>query len=165
MDDQRGSQVVSAPEEKPEKEVIPPWWRRLLQWRTLAALLIVIGLGIIALYGLRAFRAYREFQYIHAQGLDRGAARIEAIRPWMTVRYIGVAYAVPEEYIFARLNIPYNRRNVNETLRRLNAEYNMGVSPNGDYPRIIDLVEQAIRDYRANPAPTGVDQVRSWMTI
>jgi hypothetical protein len=136
-----------------------------LEWRTLAALLIVIGLGVIALYGFRAFRAYREFQYIHLQGLDRGTAGIEAIRPWMTVRYIGVAYAVPEEYIYAQLNIPYNRRNVNETLRRLNAEYNLGVTPGTNSLRIVDLVEQAIRDYRANPVPTGLDQVRPWMTI
>ena len=55
----------------------------------------------------------------------------------MTVRYVGVAYAVPVEFIFAQLNIPYNRRNVNETLKRLNDEYTMGISPTGNYPLLL----------------------------
>lgn len=140
-------------------------WRRLLQWRTFAIFLIIVGLVIVSLYGLRSLRSYHEFQYIRANGLDRGTARIEAIRGWMTVRYVGVAYAVPEEYIFAQLEIPYNRRNSNEILGRLNDEYQMGESPNGDYPQIIDRVAQAIEDYRANPLPTGLREIRPWMTI
>jgi hypothetical protein len=138
---------------------------RFLNWRTLAILLIVAGAVIISLYGLRSVRAYREFQYIRAEGLDRGTARIEAIRSWMTVRYIAVAYAVPEEFIFAQLEIPYNRRNNHATLGELNDEYGMGLSPNGTYPQIIDRVAQAIRDYRANPVPTGLRDIRPWMTI
>ena len=137
----------------------------LLQWRTLAIFLIVVGAVIITLYGLRSLRSYREFQYIRAEGLDRGAARIEAIRSWMTVRYVGVAYAVPEEFIFAQLEIPYNRRSSNATLGELNDEYGMGLSPNSTYPQIIDRVAQAIRDYRANPVPTGLRDIRPWMTI
>ena len=38
---------------------------------------------------------------------------------------------VPEEYIFAQLEIPYNRRNSHETLGRLNEEYTMGQSAKG----------------------------------
>lgn len=142
-----------------------PWWARLLQWYTLALLLILVGVGIMALYGLRSARAYREFQSLRAQELDLGVARLDAIRAWMTVRYVAVAYAVPEEYIFAQLDVPYNRRNSNATLRRLNEEYAMGVSPTGDYPAIIDRVAQAIRDYRADPAPPGLHTLRPWMTI
>jgi hypothetical protein len=148
-----------------ERQQKNPWWRSLVQWRTLAILLIIIGLVIISLYGLRSIRSYREFQYIRAEGLDRGAARLDAIRSWMTVRYVGVAYAVPEEYIFAQLEIPYNRRNSHETLGALNDEYEMGKSPRGEYPEIIDRVIQAIRDYRANPVPTGLREIRPWMTL
>src|SRR4051812_48436222 len=115
MDDQQTSRRV--PEQTEPQITVTMPGQRALPWRKLAALLIVVGLGVIALYGLRSFRAYREFQYIRAEGLDRGAARVEAIRPWMTVRYVGVAYAVPVEFIFAQLDIPYNRRNVNETLK------------------------------------------------
>lgn len=143
----------------------PTGWRRLFQGQSLAVLLIVVGVVIVALYGLRSFRSFREFQYIRAEGLDRGTARIDAIRPWMTVRYVGVAYAVPEEYIFAQLEIPYNRRNSNETLGRLNEEYDMGQSSIGLYPQIVDRVAQAILDYRANPVPTGLRELRPWMTL
>lgn len=142
-----------------------PWWRRLAQWQIVALLLILIGVALMALYSLRSVRSYREFQYIRAEGLDRGTARVEAIRPWMTVRYVAVAYAVPEEYIFAELEIPYNRRNRNETLGRLNEEYAMGQSTLAPYPQIIDRVAQAIRDYRANPVPTGLRELRPWMTL
>ena len=56
-------------------------WRRLLQWRTLAILLIVVGLAVIALYGLRSFRAYREFQYIPSQGLDAALPMLRRFAP------------------------------------------------------------------------------------
>lgn len=126
---------------------------------------MVLGMALTVRYGIRALRSYREFEYMRAAGLDRGTASLEAIRPWMTVRYVGVAYAVPEEYIFAQLEIPYNRRNSQETLGQLNREYEMGLSPDGDYPQIIDRVAQAIRDYRADPVPTGLRDIRPWMTI
>jgi hypothetical protein len=71
---------------------------------------------------------------------------------------------VPEEYIFAQLEVPYNRRNSNETLGQLNDDYKMGISPNG-HPQIIERVAQAIRDYRANPVPTGLREIRPWMTL
>ena len=158
MDEQESTQQTNPGGHRPK-------WHGLLQWRTLAILLIVVGLVIISLYGLRSLRSYREFQYIRAEGLDRGTARIDAIRSWMTVRYVGVAYAVPEEYIFAQLEIPYNRRNSHATLGELNDEYEMGKSPNGEYPQIIDRVAQAISDYRANPVPTGLREIRPWMTL
>ncbi len=142
-----------------------PLWNSFFQWRTLAIFLIIVGAVLVSLFTLRSIRSFREFQYIRSEGLDRGTARIEAMRGWMTVRYVGVAYAVPEEYIFAQLEIPYNRRNSNEILGRLNEEYGLGQSPNGDYPLIIDRVAQAILDYRADPVPTGLRELRPWMTI
>ena len=140
-------------------------WNNFFQWRTFAIFLIIVGAVLVLLFGLRSIRSFREVQYIRAEGLDRGTARIEAIRGWMTIRYVGVAYAVPEEYIFAQLEIPYNRRNSNEILGRLNEEYGLGQSLNGDYPLIIDRVAQAILDYRADPVPTGLRELRPWMTI
>lgn len=153
---------MSSQEPKPPTKTIR---KRLWQWRTLALLLIVVGLVMSILYGVRAQRSFREFQYMRATGLDRGTARVDAIRPWMTVRYVAVAYAVPEEFIFAELEIAYNRRNSNEVVRRLNDEYQLGQSPNGDYPLIIDRVAQAILDYRADPIATGLREIRPWMTI
>jgi hypothetical protein len=78
---------------------------------------------------------------------------------------VSVAYAVPEEYIFAQLAIPFNRRNSNDTLRRLNRMYGLGKSSQGDYPAITDNVAQAILDYRANPVATGLEDLRPWMSL
>lgn len=148
-----------------DNQPLQQFFNSFLKWRTLAVLLIVVGLAIMLIFGARALRTYREIQYIQAQGLDRGTASVEAIRPWMTIRYVAVAYAVPEEYIFAQLEIPYNRRNSNEILGRLNDEVGLGMSPNGDYPLVVDRVAQAILDYRANPVPTGLREIRPWMTL
>jgi hypothetical protein len=141
------------------------FFNRFFKWHTLALLLIVVGLAITLLFGTRALHAYREIQYIRAEGLDRGDASVTAIRPWMTIRYVAVAYAVPEEYIFAHLAIPYNRRNSNAILGRLNDAYALGTSPNGDYPLVVDRVAQAILAYRADPVATGLREIRPWMTL
>ena len=37
--------------------------------------------------------------------------------------------------------------------------------PKGEYPEIIDRVAQAITDYRADPVPTGLREIRPWMTL
>jgi hypothetical protein len=136
----------------------------LLNRKVLAALFIVIGLALIFFFGSRAFRAYRELQYIREQGLDRGVASVEAIRGWMPIRYVSVAYAVPEEYIFDYLGIPFTERSSNDTLGHLNRVYRFGDSGPGE-PAIVDRVAEAILAYRENPVATGLDDIRPWMTI
>lgn len=139
--------------------------KRLLTRRTLAVLLIVIGVVVTTIYGIRSVRSYRQLQYIQAQGLDDGTASVEAIQPWMTIRYIGVAYAVPEEYIYAELDIPFERRNRDHTLGQLNQEYRLGRPVEGETPAIIQRVQAAILAYRENPVATGLDDIRPWMTV
>jgi hypothetical protein len=139
--------------------------RRIFNRYTLALLLIALGVVLVFVFGRRSLRAYQELRYIREQGLDRGTARVTAIQPWMPIRYVAVAYAVPEEYLFAELDIPYNRRNVNDTLGHLNREYDFGPpSPDGRLV-ILDRVAAAIESYRANPVATGLDDVRPWMTL
>ncbi|MEI7770470.1 MAG: hypothetical protein WCI67_10800 [Chloroflexales bacterium] len=137
-----------------------PLWRR-------AALivLIVVGVGMTIFFGARAVRSFRDLQYIREQGLDRGTASVDAIRGWMTIRFIAVAYAVPEEYLYSELAIPFERRNANSPLGRLNTDYKLGDSPNGSYPAIIDKAQAAITAYRANPVVTGLRDVRPWMSV
>ena len=127
--------------------------------------LVVIGLVVVVFFGIRAVRSFRTLQYIQEQGLDRGAASVEAIRPWMTIRYVSVAYGVPQEYMFAELEIPFNQRNSDDTLAQLNRAYAWGQSGQGQYPAIIDKVAAAILAYQANPVATGLEDVRPWMTI
>jgi hypothetical protein len=133
--------------------------------RVLATIIIVIGVGLIFVFGARSIRSYRHLQYIREQGLDRGQAEVSAIQPWMTIRYVSVAYGVPEEYIFARLDIPFDRRSSNDYLGRLNQVFQLGRSAQGDYPAIIDAVAEAILAYRADPVATGLADIRPWMTL
>src|SRR6185503_9041833 len=116
--------------------------------KVLAALFIAIGLAITIFFGLRAIQSYRQLQYIREQGLNRGVASIDAIRGWMTFRYVSVAYAVPEEYIFDQLDIPYTDRNSNDTLGHLNKVYQFERPTKGEEPDIVAKVAQAILAYR-----------------
>jgi hypothetical protein len=131
----------------------------------LVLVLVVLGFGLIWHFGTRSYRSFRELNYIHAEGLDRGTASLDAIRPWMTIRFVAVAYAVPEEYLYAKLNIPFDRRNANKPLGPINDDNKLGQSPHGPYPAIIDKVRDAITAYRANPVATGLRDVRPWMSV
>ena len=131
----------------------------------LVLVLVLLGVGLIWHFGTRSYRSFRELNYIHAEGLDRGTASVDAIRPWMTIRFVAVAYAVPEEYLYAQLGIPFDRRNANEPLGPLNDDYKLGQSPNGRDPAIIDKIKAAITAYRANPVATGLRDVRPWMSV
>jgi hypothetical protein len=126
---------------------------------------IAIGLAIAGFFGIRTVTSARQFQYIRQQGLDRGTASVDAIRPWMTVRFIAVAYAVPEEYIYSALEIPFDRRRPDNSLGEINKEFQMGNSPNSNELVIIDKAKAAITAYRKNPVATGLHDVRPWMSI
>jgi hypothetical protein len=126
---------------------------------------IVIGLAIAGFFGVRSVRSFHELQYIRQQGLDRGTASVDAIRPWMTIRFIAVAYAVPEEYLYSVLGIPFERRNADQSLGELNRIYKLGLVPNSTEFVIIDKAKAAITEYRANPVATGLHDVRPWMSI
>ena len=133
--------------------------------RLLAIALIALGLAITAFFGVRSMRSFHEIQYIRQQGLDRGTASVDAIRPWMTIRFIAVAYAVPEEYLYSVLGIPFERRNADRALGELNKDYRLGLTPNGAELVIIDRAKAAITEYRKNPVATGLRDVRPWMSI
>lgn len=146
--------------------------RRFLNRRNvIGGVLIGVGLVLTVVYGVRSVQSYRQVQYAREQGLDDGTAGVEAIRPWMTMQYVSVAYGVPIEYLFAELDIPVERRNVNETVGEINRIYDFGVSVGEgttDAPPelpIEPLMREAIEAYQANPVATGLRDVRPWMTI
>jgi hypothetical protein len=126
---------------------------------------IAIGLALVGFFGIRTVTSARQLQYIRQQGLDRGSASIDAIRPWMTVRFIAVAYAVPEEYIYSALEIPFDRRRPDNSLGEINREFQMGNSPTDNELVIIAKTKAALTAYRANPVATGLRDVRLWMSI
>ncbi len=79
--------------------------------RTLISIVVIaLGLAIAVFFGLRSVSSVRQLRYIREQGLDRGTASVDAIRGWMNIRFVAVAYAVPEEYVYAQLNIPFDQR-------------------------------------------------------
>jgi hypothetical protein len=125
---------------------------------------IALGLAIAAFFGIRTITSARQLRYIHQQGLDRGIASVDAIRPWMTVRFIAVAYAVPEEYISSALEIPFEQRRPDTSLGELNKQLQLGQSPDNELA-IIAKAKTAINAYRANPVATGLRDVRPWMSI
>lgn len=137
-----------------------------------AVILIIIGLFAVVRYGIGTFYAFREMQYARQNNFDEGNLDPSLLRPWMNMQYIAVAYAVPQEYLFAELSIPFERRNSRISLDDLNEMFNFGRASTDErdgrpYPLIMDKLTKAIEDYRANPVPTGLegDGVRPWMSI
>ncbi|MCA9963967.1 MAG: hypothetical protein KC423_06985 [Anaerolineales bacterium] len=135
----------------------------LTKWLTFGFL--ALGVLLILIFGVRSFRSFKQMRYVRAEGLDRGDASVDAIRGWMTLDYVAVAYAVPEEYLLNYLGIPFEQRNGHETLRDLNRIYDLGLSADRQDQRVIEAVAEAIEAYRANPVVTGLDDIRPWMTI
>ena len=133
--------------------------------RLLAIAAIVLGLGVAGFFGVRSMQSFRQLQYIRQQGLDRGTASVDAVRPWMTIRFIAVAYAVPEEYLYSALAIPFDRRNADQSLGELNRIYQLGQVPNSTELAIVDKARAAITEYRKNPVVTGLRDVRPWMSV
>jgi hypothetical protein len=140
----------------------PPTGRR----RTLLALvLIAAGLLIAGFFAARAVRSFRTLQYIRQQGLDQGTASVDAIRPWMTIRFVAVAYAVPEEYMYSALSIPFERRSRDQSLGELNRIYELGHVPGGTELVSVQRAREAVTAYRENPVATGLRDVRPWMSV
>ena len=116
--------------------------------------LIVLGVLIVAFFGVRAVHAYR---HIRDGGFGPGGRRpppasetdVELIRDWMTMSYISKAYGVPDRMLFKELQIP-DKGNGEKSLKELNDAY---------YPDqtgfVLEQVKQAITDHRPPVRPTA----------
>lgn len=159
-----------APNQPAPRPATPSPKRRLAFWRNprfWAILLLLAGLVIMVRYGQRTLRSYREFTYAREQGLLDGSASVEAIRPWMTVRYIAVAYAVPEEYIYDQLGIPFTDRpgprgnSIFDLARKLVPDKD----PREGDDQVMARLQTIILAYRENPVAPGLRDIRPWMSI
>lgn len=126
---------------------------------------MAVGLGLIAFFGTRAYAAWNRFEYIREAGLDTGRASVDAIRPWMTIRFVAVAYAVPEEYLHSALDIPFVERKNDTTLGELNRIFNRGFAEDGQELAVVATIRATIEAYRAYPVVTGLRDVRAWMSV
>jgi len=144
-------------------------------WRFLPVAVILIGLIVTLLFGVRSVRSFRQLQYIQQQGLDRGAASVDAIQPWMTIRFIAVAYAVPEEYLYSALDVAFDRRNADRPIGRIQPDRPTptdGPPPTPIPPPIPDFgteivarAKAAVLAYQTDPVATGLPEVRGWMSL
>ena len=87
--------------------------------------LIIIGLMIVAFFGLRTARAFRQF-HGHRPPPPFDGQHIETdvtlIRDWMTVPFIGRMYHVPPPILFKALDIP-EEGNQDRSIKQLNEKY------------------------------------------
>lgn len=115
--------------------------RSPLSQHTFAIALVLVGLLLVGMFGLRAFRS---FAGIRQRGLGAGPAGVEQIRGWMTLPYVADLYDMPVEEIFAELGIA-QAGNEQLSLEQLSAQY--GIRPG----KMIRAIEAVAR--RHQPAP------------
>ncbi|HEX5838198.1 MAG TPA: hypothetical protein VFY26_10240 [Anaerolineales bacterium] len=95
--------------------------------RFLVLSLIGIGLIVVALFGVRAYYAWREVrgqpppQDVLMEAIP-DAADAELIRDWMTIPFIARMYNIPSSEFYEALDIP-RRGNEIKSLTQLNSQY------------------------------------------
>jgi hypothetical protein len=120
--------------------------------------LIILGVVIVGLFGLRTFHAFREFRG-HRPPPPRGEhveTDVELIRDWMTIPYLSITYRLPPNLLYKTLEIP-PKGNEHKSLKQLNEKY---------YPEaagiVLEKVKAAILEYQStlttippsSPSPT-----------
>jgi hypothetical protein len=113
--------------------------------RVLTIALVVVGLGLVGFFGLRAYRASTRFQ---PDAPAAGLHDVEAIRGWMTLPYIARAYGVPEDALFEALAIP-KAENARLSVKQLVAKYDR------DPQATRQAIQQVLLREQGVPTPGG----------
>ena len=131
----------------------------------IALLLIVAGIFFAMRFAQGAVASYRSMQFARQNDFDAGNLDVALVQPWMTMRYIAEAYAVPQIYLFDQLDIPMRRQTRRLPIERLNRRFQLG-NVDGE-PAIVEMIQRAILDYRQTPVVTGLAEgkVQHWMNI
>jgi len=134
-----------------------------IQWLALG--LIIVGLAIMVPKARGMFDFYKEVKYAKEHNFAAGNLSPDLLRPWMSVRYISVAYAIPQKYLFDSLKIQPKKETSMIALGRLNNQMRLG-QVDGQ-PALIKTVRESILEYRAHPVVTGLieQHVEDWMTV
>jgi hypothetical protein len=134
-----------------------------VQWVALA--LIIVGLGVMLLKAVDMMGFYREVQFATEHNFQSGNPSPDLLRPWMTIRYISAAYALPQQYIFDTTHIQPRKETSLIAIERLNSQMGLG-QVNGE-PALLVSLRESIVAYRANPVHPGLieRQVEEWMTM
>jgi hypothetical protein len=134
-----------------------------IQW--LAVILILIGVSIMVPKARGMVEFYREAQYATVNRFHEGNPSPDLLRPWMSMRYISVAYAVPQKYLFDTAGIQPRKETSMVGINRLNNQ--LGLGKVDGQPALMKTIREAILAYRANPVATGLieQHVEGWMTV
>jgi hypothetical protein len=100
--------------------------------------LIIIGLMIMAIFGLRTVRAFRQFHGLPPPppfATEHIETNVELVRDWMTVPFVSRMYHVRTHILFEAVGIP-ERGNRDKSLKQLNEEY---------FPEVPGYVESTIK--------------------
>jgi len=131
----------------------------------LAVILVIIGIAIMVPKAKGMFDFYKEARYATENNFAAGNLSPDLLRPWMSIRYISVAYAVPQKYLFDAAHIQPRKETSMIGLNRLNIQ--MGLGKVDGQPVLMKTISEAILAYRANPVVTGLieHKVEDWMTV
>ena len=134
-----------------------------VQWLAVALMLVGVMIMIPKAKGMLDF--YKEVQYAAEHNFASGNVSPDLLRPWMSLRYIAVAYAVPQLYLYDAAGIKPRPETSMLALNRLNQQ--MGHGKANNQPELIGTIKDAIVAYRANPVATGLleRKVEEWMTV
>jgi hypothetical protein len=121
--------------------------------RALVIGLILVGLIIVGIFGLRTLRTIREFRGHRPPPLFAPEAQeietdVSLIRDWMTVPFIAKMYHVPARVIFKALDIP-EHKNKEKSLKQLNEEYYAEAEG-----IVLEKVKAAVLSNQPPPIPT-----------
>jgi len=139
--------------------------RSLSKIQLLAILIIGVGIMLMAVRVSGMLSFFREVGYAQRNNFLAGNPSPDLLRPWMSLRYVAQAYAVPQKYLYDAAGIEPRPETSMVAIHRLNQHMRLGVE-NGQ-PKLLAIVRQAIRDYNANPVATGLleQHVEGWMTV
>jgi hypothetical protein len=133
--------------------------------QVVAVVLIVIGVVIMIPKARGMFDFYKEARYASENNFSAGNLSPDLLRPWMSIRYISVAYAVPQKYLFDSLKIQPKKETSMIGINRLNSQ--MGLGKVDGQPALMKTIRESIVEYRAHPVVTGLieQHVEDWMTV
>jgi hypothetical protein len=120
-----------------------------LSQRNFVVGLIIIGLMIIVVFGLRTVRAVRQFQEHRPPppfATQPSETDVNQIRDWMTIPFISKMYHVRQPILFEGVGIP-EQGNRDKSLRQLNEEY---------FPEAPGIVETKIKATLLENMPPGM---------
>ena len=119
--------------------------------------MIIIGLAIIIVFGLRTVRAFRQFHGHRPPppfAVERIETDVELIRDWMTLPYISITYGLPHRLLYETLDIRPDRAE-KKSLKQINDEYFPG-----EPGIVLEKVKAAIVAYQATLTPSPYSTTR-----